>query len=119
MAEHNELGKKGEEVAMEYLRKKGFEIIKCNWRYQKDEIDIIARDGEFLVIAEVKTRSSAFFGEPETAVTRKKQKYLIRAANEYIYQINHLGETRFDVLGVLITPEGTSINHIEDAFYPE
>ncbi len=118
MAEHNELGKKGEEIAMEFLRNKGFEILQHNWTYGKDEIDIIARDNEFLVMVEVKTRSSVHFGEPETFVSLKKQKFIIRAANEYILKTNFMGETRFDIIGIVITPEGHDIRHIPDAFYP-
>lgn len=60
MAEHNETGNKGEELAEKYLRKLGYEILERNWHFGKNEIDIIAKDGNFLVIAEVKTRSSTF-----------------------------------------------------------
>ena len=68
MAKHYDLGKKGEEIAANYLAEKGYKIIARNWRFGKDEIDIIAEHDNFLVIIEVKTRSSSDYGEPEEAV---------------------------------------------------
>ena len=118
MAEHNDLGKKGEELAAVYLEKKGYRIVEKNWRQWRNEIDLVAMDGKYLVIVEVKTRQSAFFGEPETAVTRDKQKTLIRAANAYVRYKNIDCEVRFDILSVIITKTGEQIHHIEDAFYP-
>jgi putative endonuclease len=118
MAEHNDLGKKGEELAVGYLEKKGYLILEKNWRQWRNEIDIIAMDGKFLVVIEVKTRQSNFFGEPETAVTRDKQKTLIRAANAYVRYKNIQSEVRFDIVSVLIAKSSEQIHHIEDAFYP-
>jgi putative endonuclease len=80
MAEHNELGKQGEEIAQQHLSDKGYKILQCNWRFGSEEIDIIARKDNILVIVEVKTRQTNFFGEPEESVTKKKQKFLVRAA---------------------------------------
>jgi putative endonuclease len=118
MAEHNDLGKRGEELAAEYLAKKGYRILEKNWRMGRNEIDIIAMDGKFLVVAEVKTRTSAAFGEPEMAVTREKQRALIRAANTYVRYKNIHSEVRFDILSVIISKSSEQIHHIEDAFYP-
>lgn len=118
MAEHNDLGKKGEEIATGYLVGKGYRILEKNWRHWKNEIDIIAMDGKHLVVIEVKTRRSNFFGEPETAVTREKQRALIRAANAYIRQKNINCEVRFDVLSVIMSKTSENIHHIVDAFYP-
>ncbi len=118
MAEHNDLGKKGEELALQYLRKNNYQIRKTNWRFGKNEIDIIASDGETLVIAEVKTRSSRFYGDPEVFVTKTKQRFLIKAAHAYIMQNNIDLETRFDILAIVISPAGTKVHHIKDAFYP-
>ncbi|MCD4746349.1 MAG: YraN family protein [Bacteroidales bacterium] len=118
MAEHIETGKKGEEIALGFLKKKGYKIIATNWRFGKDEIDIITIDNDCLVIVEVKTRRSNYFGEPEIAVTKKKQKFLIRAANAYIIQKDIDIETRFDIISIIIKTEKYTINHIEDAFYP-
>ena len=118
MAEHNDLGKKGEELGAGYLEKKGYRILDKNWRQWRNEIDLVAMDGDCLVIIEVKTRQSNFFGEPEMAVTREKQKSLIRAANAYIRYKNIECEVRFDILSVIISKTGEQIHHIEDAFYP-
>ena len=118
MADHNELGKKGEELAEKFLRKEGYEILERNWRFGKDEIDIIAFDGEFLVVAEVKTRKSNYFGEPEENVSRTKQRFLVRAANAYIEKNNISNETRFDIISVLFSGTNYQIKQIKDAFYP-
>jgi putative endonuclease len=118
MAEHNELGKKGEEIAKEYLAGKGYKILETNWVSGKNEIDILAVDGKYLVVVEVKTRHSNYAGEPETAVTREKQKSLIRAANAYIRKMNIDLEVRFDIISILVVKGKEQVNHIEDAFYP-
>jgi putative endonuclease len=118
MAEHNDLGRKGEEEACNYLAGKGFNILERNWRHMKDEVDIIAMDDQYLVIAEVKTRSTLYFGEPQIFVNRKKQAFMIRAANAYILEHDIYLEARFDIISVIISGEKVSIRHIEDAFYP-
>ena len=118
MAEHNELGKKGEEIALGHLQKLGYTILHTNWRAGRNELDIIARDKEFLVIVEVKSRQNSNFTEPEEAVTRDKQNALIRAANAYIYRYNLYLETRFDIISIVHNYKETRINHIKDAFYP-
>ncbi len=118
MAEHNELGKLGEDLAAKHIEKLGYPILARNWRNGHDEIDIIARDGEWLVIVEVKTRTSEYFGEPETAVTTAKQKSLVRAAEAYIFAHDFRGETRFDVIGILLDHGKINLNHIIDAFTP-
>jgi putative endonuclease len=96
MTQHHITGKKGEEMALEHLRREGFDIIATNWRQGHLEIDIIAKEGNQLVIVEVKARHSDQWGEPETTVDKKKQRFLSLAANEYIYQIGYMGETRLD-----------------------
>lgn len=118
MAEHNITGQKGEQLAADFLKTKGFSILEMNWRYKNLEADIIATDSETLIIAEVKTRKSNYFGEPETFVTKQKQKNLIKAAHEYIQSKNLDLEVRFDIVSIIISSQGSSINHIEGAFYP-
>ena len=118
MAEHNELGKKGEEIARKYLIEKGYKLIETNWRFGSDEIDIIAYNKNFCVIIEVKTRSNNAFGEPEESVSKQKQKFLIRAANVFVQQRKIENEVRFDIISVLFSGNTQKINHIEDAFYP-
>lgn len=118
MADHNELGKLGEELALKHLRSKDYKILELNWHFRREEIDIIAMDGETLVIIEVKTRATSWFGEPEFAVTRSKQKALVRAAEGYIIKNNLNVDTRFDIISIIITPHERKVDHIEDAFYP-
>jgi putative endonuclease len=118
MAEHNEFGKRGEEIAAEFLRSKGYEILELNWRRGKLEIDIVAKNGKQLVIVEVKSRHSTYAGEPETAVNREKQRALIRAANAYVLIKKINDEVRFDIISILIRGETQQIHYIEDAFYP-
>jgi len=118
MAKHNELGKKGEELAAQYLIEKGYEILERNWRNIHKEIDIIAKDGETLVIVEVKTRQSDEHGEPDLAVTRQKQTRLIYAANVYIFRNKLDISTRFDIVSIVFNNGNPIIDHIEDAFLP-
>jgi putative endonuclease len=118
MADHNELGKKGEEIAAEYLTRQGFKILERNWRFEKDEIDIIATGEGFLAIVEVKTRSTDIFGQPEEAVTKKKEKYIVRATEEYIIQHNLMMEVRYDIISIVVRNGKPKINHIREAFYP-
>jgi putative endonuclease len=119
MAEHNELGKKGELIARKFLEEKGIQIIETNWRHEKDEIDVIAKDGDELVMVEVKTRSTRYFGDPSEAVGNAKESFLIRAAEAYV-EIHNLNiDIRFDIISIVIDKKGTHIEHIKDAFYPE
>lgn len=118
MAEHNQTGISGEELACRYLEEHGYEILERNWRFGHEEIDIIARKENILVIAEVKTRRSNYFGEPEEFVDRQKQKHLIKTANAYIERNNLNLEVRFDIISVIISGQKQKIYHIEDAFHP-
>ena len=118
MAKHNELGKQGEDLAIQYLTDKGYEILERNWRNIHKEIDIIAKDGEELVIVEVKTRQSDEHGEPDLAVTKRKQGMLIAAANAYIFKNRLDINTRFDIISILFKDNDPVIEHIEDAFLP-
>ncbi|HSG67306.1 MAG TPA: YraN family protein [Bacteroidales bacterium] len=118
MGESHDLGKSGEEIANEYLLKKGYTVLEKNWRHNKDEVDLIAQKDDMLVIVEVKTRSTFYFGEPEIFVNRKKQNFMIRAANAYILKNNIQLECRFDIISIVQSADRVSIRHIEDAFYP-
>jgi putative endonuclease len=118
MAEHNETGRRGEKLAVEFLRGNGFEILECNWRSRHEEIDIIARDRQELVIIEVKTRTAKSFGRPEEAVSLKKQRNLVNAAEDYIKRRNSQLETRFDILSIVFHGERSEIRHIQRAFSP-
>lgn len=118
MAQHNELGKKGEQMAAEHLAAKGFQILARNWRFLKEELDIVAMKDNRLVIVEVKTRASSHLAGPEETVSRRKQRSLVRAADAFIQERNILMETRFDIISVIHNAKYTKIDHIEDAFYP-
>ena len=109
-------GDKGEQIAANYLRKRGYTILHVNWRYQHLEFDIITQKDDFLVVVEVKTGNSITFGEPHEWVTRKKQKRIIKAADAYVMANNIQAETRFDIVGVLLTQQSPQVNHIVDAF---
>lgn len=111
-------GAEGETEAAKHLSRLGYEVLETNWRFGQEEIDIIARDKEFLVVAEVKTRSTNYFGEPESFVTKKKQAHLIKAANAYIERNSLDLEVRFDILSVLKSGELYKVHHIQNAFYP-
>lgn len=117
MAEHNELGKLGEEMAAEYLRKNGYAILQTNWVFQKAEIDIIAQKGDVLAIIEVKTRSTIDFGLPQDFVKPKKIGLLVKAVNEYIIQNDVDAEARFDIISIYKQNGNYVVEHIEDAFY--
>ncbi|MXN92664.1 endonuclease [Flavobacterium sp. Sd200] len=117
MAEHNDLGKLGEELAVAFLEKAGYDVLETNWVYQKAEIDIIAQKDNILAIVEVKTRSTADFGLPQDFVKPKKIQLLVKAVNEYII-INDLDiEARFDIIAVQKNGDSYDIEHLEDAFY--
>lgn len=119
MARHNDIGKAGEQIAYNYLKEKGYQVLEQNWRYRRAEVDLIARHGEVLVFVEVKTRSSQAFGEPEEFVSTQKENLLSSAASAYMEAINHDWEIRFDIIAVLFQSEQSySIKHIEDAFFP-
>lgn len=117
MAQHNELGKKGEELALELLEKKGYFIRDKNWRYQKAEVDIIAQQGDILAVVEVKTRSSTDFGDPQDFVNPKKIKLLVTAIDEYVNSKELDVEVRFDIIAIVKEGPRFNIEHIEDAFY--
>ncbi len=118
MADHNILGKKGEELAKQYLVEKGYKIRHLNWRHKKNEIDIVAKKNHFLVVVEVKTRTNDYFENPKEAVTKKKQKNIINATEAYINEYDINLETRFDIVAVTLSNNKKEIEHIKDAFQP-
>jgi putative endonuclease len=119
MAESHNLGQQGEELAADHLKKEGYKILFRNWKWGKHEIDIIAENNEFIVFAEVKTRSDDYRMHPVTAVTRDKQRSIIWAANSYLQKFGVDKEGRFDVITIIKKPDDKfEIDHIEAAFYP-
>lgn len=115
------LGNLGEDLASDFLVKKGYRIVERNFVWRKNEIDIIAEDEKEkqIVFIEVKTRNTDYFIQPFEAVDFKKQKAIIKVANAYIRIRNIDLEARFDVISIIQTEHGTqSIEHISSAFEP-
>lgn len=119
MAEHNLLGQEGEERACAFLLQKGYTLLHRNWRHLKEEIDIVMSFREEIIFVEVKTRASEDWEPAELAVTRKKQRNLISAAEAYIFKYDIQKEARFDIVSVYIKGKNSQIDHIEQAFYAE
>jgi putative endonuclease len=117
MAEHNDLGKLGEELAVDFLQENGYEILETNWIFQKAEIDIIAQKENILAVVEVKTRSSIEFGLPQDFVKPKKIQLLVKAVNEYVISNDLDVEVRFDIVAIYKEGQEYKIEHIEEAFY--
>jgi len=117
MAKHNELGKKGEQLAVDFLLKDNYEIIERNYRFEKAEVDIIAQKKDILAIVEVKTRSTTEFGNPQDFVKPKQINNLVKAVNEYVTSNDLDVEVRFDVIAIVKEKDGFKIEHLEDAFY--
>ena len=105
MALHNELGKEAEQIAVNYLIESGYEILHCNWRYSRYEIDIIAKKNELLRIIEVKALKTSALRYPEESVTKKKFKYLLKAADEFLFQNPQYHHVQFDILSIVLNPE--------------
>lgn len=117
MAQHNELGKQGEEVAVEFLQRNGYAILETNWTFQKAEVDIIAQKGDVLAVVEVKTRSSIDFGLPQDFVKPKKIQLLTKAINEYVVSNDLDVNVRFDIIAIHKQNNEFQLEHLEDAFY--
>jgi len=108
----------GEQLAVDFLEKKGFKIIEKQYRYGKGELDLIAWHGNTLVFIEVKTRLNLYYGLPEEGITRGKILQIRKTAEAYLHEkaINDT-ECRFDVVGILKTGEDEyKITHLENAF---
>ncbi len=118
MAKHNDIGQQGEEMARDYLTKKGYKILHNNFRSSNSEVDIVAEWENQLIFVEVKTRSSVSFGQPEIFVSQEKKRHMKKVARGYIHYINFNGEVRFDIISVVLEPQKeVQITHFEDAFF--
>ena len=117
MAQHNEIGKRGEVLATEMLLSKGYLIRDVNWRCGKAEIDIVAEKDMRLVVVEVKTRTSDYVDATD-AIDRKKMLNLVRAAKAYLQFCEVDMEVQFDIVTVIIDEAGEHVVHIPDAFLP-
>jgi len=114
---NKEVGKKGEDEAVKYLTGKGFEILERNFRFGRNEVDIIARLENLLVFIEVKMRSSNLFGYPETFVSDSQVERILDTAEEYQHRINWSGDIRFDIISIEKEDLKSKITHFEDAFH--
>jgi putative endonuclease len=110
------LGSEGEDMAVRYLKDRGFKILHRNYKTPLGEADIIARDNESTVFVEVKARSSSRFGEPFEAVDMKKQERLRRIALWYQKKEGKETQVRFDVVSIKSTVDGNVIEYIREAF---
>lgn len=117
MADHNEFGKVGEQLAVDFLIKNGYKIKHRNYRYLKAEVDVIAQISNTLVIIEVKARSAGFMGDLTDLVPKKKIDLLVMAANNYVIEKDIDVEIRFDIVTVVKENGNYKIDHVEDAFY--
>lgn len=102
-----DLGRLGEDLAARYLRGRGYEIIERNYRCQAGEIDIVAKDGSWLVFVEVRTRTGRYFGTPEESITPAKKAHLLLAAQTYADEKGWDGYWRIDVVAIELSPQGS------------
>ena len=118
MAFHNDVGKKGEDIAFNFLKKNGYQVLDRNWGYKKGEIDIIAIHDNHLVIVEVKTRSVYYHAETDDMIGNRKLKKIYETADRYIELKNIDLEVRYDLIIVILHGSTWTVEHITDAFYP-
>lgn len=116
MSKQLEIGRQGEEIARQHLLNAGYEILATNWHFHHYEIDIVARDGRELVIVEVKTRTGDAFEHPSEAVGLRKMRFLIEAAEAYIYKTDSHLDTRFDIIAIIFRDKQFLLEHYKDAF---
>lgn len=108
-----DIGKKGENLAEEFLQQKGYAIVARNYRYKRSEIDLIVQKENWLIFVEVKMRSSKAFGFPEESVGAAKRKKILEGAAQYLAETNWQGNVRYDIIAI----HKNEIEHFEDAFY--
>jgi putative endonuclease len=116
MAAHNELGKKREQLAIDYLIKNEYQVLEVNYRFLKAEVDIIAQKENVLAVVEVKTRATDYFGNPQDFVNPKKVKLLLSAIDHYVVERNLDVEVRFDIIAIIYQENITKLEHLKDAF---
>ena len=119
MATQQEIGEKAEKLAQEHLMRLGYKILNTNYQYGHLELDIVAKDGDELVIVEVKARSGIRYEHPSEALTNAKMKRIVEAAEGYIHDKNWEGETRFDLITIIFFRDDRyELEHFKEAFYP-
>jgi len=119
MTEKQEFGRKGEELALAFYKENKYVVLEKNWRLNHLEVDIIAKNDEYIVFCEVKTRSGNALGEPQQSVTKPKQQNIIRAANYYVLKHRILLDVRFDIISIIFNGDQYKLEHIPFAFTPK
>lgn len=117
MSDKIQKGKEAEDLAADFLKGLGYEIVERNYRYRRSEIDLIVRKVNWLVFVEVKMRSSDAFGYPEEFVDYRKAKNIVTGAEYYTYLHNYEGNVRYDVVAISIRNGKPDLRHFEDAFH--
>lgn len=117
MANHNALGKRGEDLAVDFLLKHDYEILQRNYIFQKAEVDIIAKKGDVLAIVEVKTRSTNVFGNPQDFLKPKQIQRIVKAVDQYVTSNELDVEVRFDIIAIVKNGQQFDIEHLENAYY--
>ncbi|MGI9552964.1 MAG: YraN family protein [Aurantibacter sp.] len=117
MGKHNEFGKEGEQMAVDFLIDAGYKIRCRNYRYLKSEIDIIAQKEAILVVVEVRARSNDQIIPIADTITSKKIKLLVMGADHYVTTNKLDVEVRFDIITILKNKKIFKIEHLENAFY--
>jgi putative endonuclease len=118
MAAHNEFGKAGEQLAAEWLEQRGFQLISRNWKSGRYEVDIIASRNGILHLVEVKSRHDDLFGKPEDWVDRKKGMHLLSAGEVFQQKHPEWDQVQYDILSILLTPDGKrDFFFIEDVYW--
>ena len=110
MAQHNELGRRGEEEAVNYLKSKNYRILCRNWRFYGYEIDVVAENEEFIVFVEVKTRTSTQWGNPVSYVDMSRMRRMVDAANHSLIEMDIDKPARFDIIGLVWNGENSTWN---------
>ena len=115
---HIKLGKKGEKIAINFLKAKGFLILASNFRFKKAEVDIIAKKGHRLSFIEVKTRTGKGFVHAENSINKTKQYLYFMAAQEYCKKEAVACPIQFDVIVIELFYYGKELYYFPDSFYP-
>ncbi len=117
MATHNDTGKYGENEAAKFLKKKGYLVLKKNYRYQRSEVDLIVQKDNLIVFVEVKVRKNRFFGNPEEFVSEAQAERILEAAEAFQEEWQGNYAIRFDIVSITGKPPFFKIEHFEDAFF--
>ena len=118
MAAHNEFGKAGEQMAVEWLLERGFQLVSRNWKFARYELDIIASRDGILHFIEVKSRHDDLFGKPEDWVNWKKGRHMLSAGEAFQEKNPAWIQIQYDILAILFSPDGKrDFFFIEDVYW--